>query len=155
LVVVYWVEFRQLTPMKNSTDEEPGGLSSKKDHVAYVLNAAQTRTNAFARSSPRAAVCEALKHFVQLGDVPRGTFIPPSPGPVHADLDEVFACAAAQLEGGHALRQLLRAARADVGEDPSERRIFGDAAGVTFVDRRAQCLELRATREVSRKAFAG
>ena len=103
--------------------------------MARVLNAAKTRTNAFARSSPREAVCKALKHFVQPGDVPRRTGIPPSLGPVYADLDEVFACAAAQLEDGHALRRRLRAARADVGEDPRERRIFGDAAGVAFVDR--------------------
>ena len=105
MVVVYRMEFRKLAAMKDSTDEERGRLTPEEDHVACVLNSPQTRTDSFARSSSRAAVCKALNHFVQLGDVPRRPFIPPSLGSVHADLDEVFACAAAQLEEGHALRQ--------------------------------------------------
>ena len=69
-------------------------------------------------------------------DVKLRAFIAPTLRAVDTDFNEVAACAAAQVKARHAsgLRRGTIAAGPNFGEDALERRIFGDAARVAFID---------------------
>jgi hypothetical protein len=123
LLVIYPVEFRKLSTMQNSANEQPGWSAPKEHYVACMLNPPEAWTDALAASASRAPIGELLEDFVEVGDIPFRPFVTPSLRAVHADLDEVVARAAAQLKAGHASRLRLgrRAARTNVGENLGER----------------------------------
>src|SRR5688500_19545392 len=103
-LVVDAMQFGKLPCVKDAPNEHAAEQSSKKDHMACVLDAPQAGPEPITSPAERVTIREALKHRGEIRDVSLRALITPSRRAVQAEVNEVTACAAAQVEAGHLLR---------------------------------------------------